>query len=164
MAVGYTAKGDSFAAGSLGYGRTGSPTDCAGSSTYDLAPDGRRLAAIVGRCQRREAPEHLTFLLNFFDELRRKAPEGKSTPMPLSARRQTRPLRNPLRHRRGRHGRSVQSPRHAARPHRRHQGAAGTHRQARRSARPLRTRSPRRRFAESPAHLHAPRHRPAATW
>ena len=47
-------------------------------STYDLAPDGKRLAAFAGDdASGEKLPTHLTFLLNFFDELRRKAPEGK---------------------------------------------------------------------------------------
>lgn len=45
---------------------------------YDLAPEGKRLAACVaGDANEEKPPTHLTFLLNFFDELRRKAPTGK---------------------------------------------------------------------------------------
>jgi hypothetical protein len=45
---------------------------------YDLAPDGKRLAAFVAEEAKDEKPTtHLTFLLNFTDELRRKAPAGK---------------------------------------------------------------------------------------
>ena len=44
----------------------------------DLAPDGKRLAALVAEDAKDEKPlTHLTFLLNFSDELRRKAPMGK---------------------------------------------------------------------------------------
>jgi serine/threonine-protein kinase len=76
MAAGYSAKGDSFAAGkprvwteirllaNFGY-------------NYDLAPDGKRLAAMVADDANDKPPTHLTFLLNFFDELRRKAPASK---------------------------------------------------------------------------------------
>jgi hypothetical protein len=47
-------------------------------SNYDLAPDGKRLAAFVAYDANGEKPiTHLTFLLNFFDELRRKVPVGK---------------------------------------------------------------------------------------
>ena len=74
MAVSYNAKGDSFAAGRP---RVWSQTRLLGNvadmSIYDLAPDGKRLAAIL---QSDEPPTHLTFLLNFFDELRRRAPAG----------------------------------------------------------------------------------------
>ena len=75
MAVTYTAKGDSFAAGKprlwteTRLGNTGT------FSNYDLAPDGKRLAAIVAAdASVEKPPTHLTFPLNFFDELRRKAP------------------------------------------------------------------------------------------
>jgi hypothetical protein len=44
------------------------------TANYDLAPDGTRLAALLAP---EEAPTRLTFLLNFFDELRRRAPVGK---------------------------------------------------------------------------------------
>jgi serine/threonine-protein kinase len=44
---------------------------------FDLAPDGKRLAALMTRSGDKEKPvAHLTFLLNFFDELRRRAPAG----------------------------------------------------------------------------------------
>ena len=50
----------------------------ASSSNYDLAPDGKRLAAFVADdASGEKLPTHLTFLLNFSDELRRKAPGGK---------------------------------------------------------------------------------------
>ena len=78
MAVTYTAKGDSFAAGKP---RLWTETRLGGIgnfSNYDLAPDGKRLAAFVANDANGEKPPtHLTFLLNFFDELRRKAPAGK---------------------------------------------------------------------------------------
>ena len=79
MAVGYHAKGDSFAAGKP---RVWSATrlllSSGGISVYDLAPDGKRIAAILaGGEAGGETPTHLTFLLNFFDELRRKVPPAK---------------------------------------------------------------------------------------
>ena len=44
-------------------------------SSDDLAPDGKRLAALVADdADGEKLPTHLTFLLNFFDELRRRAP------------------------------------------------------------------------------------------
>ena len=49
-----------------------------GTSNYDLAPDGKRLAAMVADdATGDKPPTHLTFLLNFFDELRRRAPASK---------------------------------------------------------------------------------------
>ena len=76
MAVGYTAKGDSFAPGKP---RVWTETRLRGAvgtgSTYDLAPDGKRLAALVeDDASSEKLPTHLTFLLHFFDELKRKAP------------------------------------------------------------------------------------------
>ena len=77
MAVSYTAQNGAFAAGKP---RVWSEARLSLlSATYDIAPDGKRLAAIalgqseVGRLPRPQ----LTFLLNFIDELRRKAPAGK---------------------------------------------------------------------------------------
>jgi hypothetical protein len=75
MAVGYTAKGDSFATGKP---RVWTPTEywrlfevrsCAGRQALAaiLAPD----------ASGDKPPTHLTFLLNFFDELLRRAPANK---------------------------------------------------------------------------------------
>ena len=48
------------------------------TSTYDLAPEGKRIAAFMADEANGEKPvTHLTFLLNFFDELRRRVPGGK---------------------------------------------------------------------------------------
>jgi serine/threonine-protein kinase len=82
MAVSYTvssmAEGDSFAAGKP---RVWTETRLWSNgilSNYDLAPDGKRLAAFVAdNANSEKLPTQLTFLLNFFDELRRKAPTGK---------------------------------------------------------------------------------------
>jgi hypothetical protein len=47
-------------------------------SNYDLAPDSKRLAAMVADdANADKPPTHLTFLLNFYDELRRRAPASK---------------------------------------------------------------------------------------
>jgi len=44
-------------------------------SNCDRSPDGKRLAAMVADdASGEKPPTHLTFLLNFFDELRRRAP------------------------------------------------------------------------------------------
>ena len=77
MAVAYTAKGDSFAAGRPWVWTEARLRSAALSSSYDLAPDGKRLAAFVADDASEKLPTSLTFLLNFFDELRRKAPAGK---------------------------------------------------------------------------------------
>ena len=78
MAVGYTGKGDSFTAGKPRLWTETRLRPLATLSNYDLAPDGKRLAAMVGGdASGQKEPTHLTFLLNFFDELRRRAPAGK---------------------------------------------------------------------------------------
>jgi Tol biopolymer transport system component len=78
MAVGYTAKGDSFAAGKPRLWTETRLRDIGTISNYDLAPDGKRLAAFLADdANGDKPPTHLTFLLNFFDELRRRAPSAK---------------------------------------------------------------------------------------
>lgn len=77
MAASYTAKGDSFAAGKPRVWAEARLRNLDISSNYDLAPDGKRLAAFLADDAGGEKGPHLTFLLNFFDELRRRAPAGK---------------------------------------------------------------------------------------
>ena len=77
MTVSYTAKGDSFAAAKPRVW-TQTRLRSSGAPNCDLAPDGKRLAAFVADdASGEKLPTHLTFLLHFFDELRRKAPVGK---------------------------------------------------------------------------------------
>ncbi len=80
MVVNYTARGDSFVAGQprpWSEKRVldlGSPPIYA----YDLAPDGKRFAVVLypdGTAEEKPVT-HVTFLLNFFDELRERAPAG----------------------------------------------------------------------------------------
>jgi serine/threonine-protein kinase len=49
------------------------------SPTFDLAPDGKRFAVVIpsGGDQPRPDASHVTLLLNFFDEVRRVAAQGK---------------------------------------------------------------------------------------
>jgi serine/threonine-protein kinase len=80
MVAAYTVKGDSFAAEQprlwsemrIG-GRAGF------SKNVDLAPDGKRIVALMpaDTPESQQAQNHVTFLLNFFDSLRRRAPAGK---------------------------------------------------------------------------------------
>ena len=78
MTVGYTTKGDSFAAVKPRVWTEARLRNTLGFSNYDLAPDGKRLAALLADDANGEKPiTQLTFLLNFFDELRRKAPVGR---------------------------------------------------------------------------------------
>jgi len=48
-----------------------------GQRNVDLAPDGKRIVALLPATEAKGAPEaqnQVTFLMNFFDELRRKVP------------------------------------------------------------------------------------------
>jgi hypothetical protein len=44
---------------------------------FDVAPDGKRFAVVQAEASEQKGPQHVTFLLNFFDELRRRAPARK---------------------------------------------------------------------------------------
>ncbi len=77
MVVNYSAKGDSFIAGKP---QVWSETRIAqiGVRQWDLASDGKRIVAVMPANLGTETPpDHVTFLMNFFDELRRKVPVGK---------------------------------------------------------------------------------------
>jgi serine/threonine-protein kinase len=79
MVAGYTATGDSFEAGKP---RVWSETPIRPTNAIlpalDLAPDGKRFAVLPRPEVAAETGSvHVTFLLNFFDELRRRAPAGK---------------------------------------------------------------------------------------
>ncbi len=79
MEASYTAKGDTFTSGVPRVWLAARLLDRDITPNYDLAPDGKRIVALLAG-EEREAQKpltHLTFLLNFFDELRRKAP-GKN--------------------------------------------------------------------------------------
>lgn len=81
MAVSYTithaAGADAFAAGKPREWTTAVLESPGAPPNYDLAPDGKRLAAIVAQSVNAKPPTHLTFLLNFTDELRRLVPRSK---------------------------------------------------------------------------------------
>jgi eukaryotic-like serine/threonine-protein kinase len=53
--------------------------DVSGFLNYDLAPDGKRFAIMpeLKAPTEEKGSVHMTFLLNFFDELRRRAPAGR---------------------------------------------------------------------------------------
>jgi serine/threonine-protein kinase len=81
MVANYTTNGDSFMPDKpklwsdkrlLNFGLIG-------TASYDVAPDGNRIAALlpVATSESQQAQNHVVFLMNFFDELRRKAPTGK---------------------------------------------------------------------------------------
>jgi serine/threonine-protein kinase len=79
MVVTYTTKGDSFAGGKPQPWSNKQLANVGITRNYDLAPDGKHIAALMPA----EAPEdkkatnHVTLLLNFFDELRRRVPVNK---------------------------------------------------------------------------------------
>jgi serine/threonine-protein kinase len=77
MATSYSARSDSFVALKPRAWSEVPIRFTSVNASFDLAPDGRRLAAFMTDNVDREKPvTHLTFLLNFFDELRRRAPAG----------------------------------------------------------------------------------------
>jgi len=77
MVVDYTVDGDSFVAGKprLWSGRQISLAEI---NSIDLAPDGKRFVGfpVPEPAEPAKGPVHVTFLLNFFDELRRRVPAG----------------------------------------------------------------------------------------
>lgn len=74
MAVGYTVKGEVFVAD-----KPRVWLEKPGSTDWDLSPDGKRIAVVtpVGTAQGPAPAHEVAFLLNFFDELRRRVPPGK---------------------------------------------------------------------------------------
>jgi serine/threonine-protein kinase len=75
MAAAYTVKGDSFVADKPRmWSDRRLPSLVAGA--YDVAPDGKRIAAILPAEDPQGAQHHVIFLLNFFDDLRRRVPVG----------------------------------------------------------------------------------------
>lgn len=78
MMASYSANGDSFAAGKSQLWSETRIQRVGASINFDVAPDGKRLAVLMTpENEAASRPTHVTFLLNFFDELRRKAPEKK---------------------------------------------------------------------------------------
>jgi len=68
----YTANGEAFIAGKS---RVWTVKKDLGPY-FDLAPDGKRFAVMQPEASEQKGSQHVTFLLNFFDELRRRAPAG----------------------------------------------------------------------------------------
>jgi Tol biopolymer transport system component len=78
MVADYTVKGDSFAAGKPGVWSEKQLTDIGLNPNYDLAPDGKRIAAIMPAQVPEDqwAQNRVIFLQNFFDEVRRRTAAG----------------------------------------------------------------------------------------
>lgn len=76
MVASYTVKGDSFVADKPRVWSEKRLVDfgTVGLASYDVAPDGKRVAALmpVESPQGQEVQNHVIFLENFFDELRRR--------------------------------------------------------------------------------------------
>ena len=78
MVVGHSAKDGSFVPGKPRVWTETRLLNASFGRNFDLAPDGRRLAAFVADdASGAEPPTHLTFFSKFFDEVRRRMPEGQ---------------------------------------------------------------------------------------
>ena len=79
MDVTYSASGDSFRADKPRLWSPGQFTDRGQSTAFALHPDGKRFAVLkVPGVDEPPAINKLTFIFNFFDELRAKVPSGKN--------------------------------------------------------------------------------------
>jgi eukaryotic-like serine/threonine-protein kinase len=75
MAASYTTEGDSFAVDKPRLWSEKRFADLFNIRNFDVAPDGKRAAVLMATEGTGEkATPHLTFMLNFFDELHRRAP------------------------------------------------------------------------------------------
>jgi len=78
MVAPYTVTGDSFAAGKPQLWSPGQFTERLGSVNFDIHPDGKRFVVLkTPPSKEASAPSKFSFVFNFFDELRRKAPSPK---------------------------------------------------------------------------------------
>jgi serine/threonine-protein kinase len=79
MVTDYEVKNESFAAGKPRVWSGQQLHGVSGTLHYDLAPDGKRFAIFpnLNASAEEKGDVHMTFLLNFFDELRRRAPVSK---------------------------------------------------------------------------------------
>ncbi len=79
MVASYSAKGDSFVADKARLWSEKRVANRGTNPSYDVAPDGKRIAALmpVEGAEGQKPQNHLIFLENFFDELRRRVPVGK---------------------------------------------------------------------------------------
>ena len=74
MVASYTVEGDSFKADKPRLWSEQPILPLRNFRYFDLHPDGDRIAAAVPSSQAEEKLDHVTFIFNFFDELRRIAP------------------------------------------------------------------------------------------
>ena len=77
MVADYTVKGDSFAAGKPRLWSEKQLANVGLNPNYDVAPDGKRIAALMPvDAPEQKAQNHVIFLQNFFDEVRRRTAAG----------------------------------------------------------------------------------------
>src|SRR5262249_30500838 len=72
MAVPYTVSGKDFVPGKPKLWTPRHPSRAGGRYRWDVAADGKRLIVVKGPVLVEEFGNELTFLLNFFDEVKRK--------------------------------------------------------------------------------------------
>ena len=74
MVATYTVKGGSFEVRALRQWSQRRLADTGVLSNFDLSPDGRRILALMPavRAEDQQTENHVTFMLNFFDEVRRR--------------------------------------------------------------------------------------------
>ena len=74
MVAAFEAHGDSFVAGTPRVWSERVPLYLPATKFYDPAPDGKSIVALMPADTPEEPHDRVTFLLNFFDELRRRVP------------------------------------------------------------------------------------------
>ena len=74
MVAAFEARGDSFVAGNPRVWSERMPVYFPATKFYDPAPDGKSIVALMPADTPEERHDRVIFLLNFFDELRRRVP------------------------------------------------------------------------------------------
>ena len=74
MVAPFEARGDSFVAGAPRVWSEQVPVIFSATQAYTPAPDGKRIVALMRADTPEEPHDRVIFLLNFFDELRRRVP------------------------------------------------------------------------------------------
>jgi serine/threonine-protein kinase len=78
MAVNYTSQGDTFSPGIPHVWSSTPVRRMSVQESFDVSPDGKRIVMFPHPiAEQSQGSLHATFLLNFFDEVRRRLPTGK---------------------------------------------------------------------------------------
>ena len=79
MVADYSLNGNAFVAGKPRIWSTRRLANTGLASNLDLAPDGKRFIVVMPAegSEPRETQSHVTLMVNFFDEVRRRAPVGR---------------------------------------------------------------------------------------